>query len=187
MSISIPTNYLKAALLVAAKNDIRYYLDAVNIIYKGGDVVRLESTNGSSAWVHEFKFAADPNLQPFSILASRDALEAACKLHKTHVVVTASNVGGIPAVVDGRFPDISRVFPTDLTSVTNGVYDPEITLALQKAARMVQGKYGVFWFFGTTVGGSCLCIVNTNHKFIGFAMPLRVETDLSKITLPSPN
>lgn len=119
---------LKALLHIAATNDIRFYMKAINIRQESEHTLRLEATNGDVAmWVRHHTL---PQLLPVgeTQLVDRASLANALKLGQAELHVDAGVLmyGQMPlTMVDCiGFPDFDRVIPakhSDIPSADIGV------------------------------------------------------------------
>ena len=139
-TITIETHVLKAHLIIAPKNDVRFYLNGILV-----DTVnrRIVSTDGHCMLVTRFDAdAIDGPVVPDFIIG-RDQLSTGIKTtaKKMPTVITYDQatvtVGSvIGTVIDGRFPDVARVIPTTLSGETSH-YDAELVNRVSDALIMV--------------------------------------------------
>ena len=183
MLLTIKTNELKALLLCAAKNDIRYYLNGVHFESTPHGIIAA-STDG-----HRLLCINLPNEQAEGIkaLIPRALIEAAVKT-KAQVIdisidganVTLSsagqNVSG--SLTDGVFPDFRRVIPEKISGVLGNEFNNEYLVDFDKIGKLVNGgKASVLQNSG------CTALVKFgNPDVIGVIMPLRhdLPTDLTR-------
>ena len=126
MKTTLLTANLSAALLIAPKNDIRYYLNGVHLSFHHGDdsnTVDIVSTNGHMLFKSTQTLDYDEGAQTadFSLTIPRDAVETVCRtarINKRKFVSLESLPDGrymlgdvVFATVDGKFPDYGRVIP----------------------------------------------------------------------------
>lgn len=121
MTLSIPTNLLRAVMLASANKDIRYYLNGV-FIECGDDAVILVATDGHRLHAGHVS-VADPVRAGQSWIVPIDALKKALTGYRAATIdLDNARVGNVTYTpVDGRFPDWRRVVPR-LTNV--GVCPP---------------------------------------------------------------
>lgn len=123
-TIHLPINTLRAALLFAAKQDVRYYLIGVRIRVEASGLAQLHATDG-----HRLLIARIPPVLEGSasaeldVILPRDAVEAMLKtkgLAKAAPTIELQVTGdkfslrgaGVEmsgALIDGRYPDVTRV------------------------------------------------------------------------------
>jgi hypothetical protein len=116
-NFTIDARQIKAAMLMMAKNDVRYYLNG--LLIGGGKVV---ATDGHRMIVVDSKTSTfDPTI--FSIKGKLPARAMSCEfvfIGEDYGVVTSKDCrdNDIDAVVkfsiiDGKYPDYKKVIPTD--------------------------------------------------------------------------
>lgn len=111
-------NVLQGLLTAAAKKDARYYLLGIHVkVNLGGEVV-LEATDGHMAM--QLTLQENPGFPTDTCtILDRKSLEQALKLPEAALVWHEGQYyyGPLPvATIDGRFPDVSRVLPKNLTA-----------------------------------------------------------------------
>lgn len=172
-SFALPQQVLHDVLLLVqyamAQQDIRYYLNGLLLVLEGNEI-RVVATDG-----HRLSYAAG-KLERVQdkrevILPRKAVLELAKQLGRSEepvnvqvfanqVKFTFGNVELVTKVIDGKFPDYTRVIPIN--------YQKQITLkravllqALQRAAILSNEKFrGVRWM----LTGSSLRISCTNNE-----------------------
>jgi len=135
-SVSIPAGMLRAALMHAAKRDVRYYLNGV---YVEPARQRVTATDGHRMYVGRF---SDAGADGPGFIIPRDALELALKAHKAahgrdadtaalHIVAdgAALKLGATVSAtaIDARFPDVERVIPRSTSGVVAGLNADYVT------------------------------------------------------------
>lgn len=130
--INVPLRTLKAALHVAAKGDIRFYLNGVFVLAWANET-RCVATDGHmlAAMRVEQDNEVPAGDAPVELIIPRDVLDG-IKATATHVQSTACVLEGpddagrwtlqvgasemrVFAPVDGKFPEYSRVIPSRVT------------------------------------------------------------------------
>ena len=139
--MQIPTAHLKAALLFAAKKDVRYYLNAV-LIEWDIDNVSIVATDG-----HRLFAATHPvneTVEPGSVIVNYEDVKRALTGYKAetieftpnadHLLQTATlgSVSFLPS--DGTYPDWRRVVPAKISGEA-AQFDPRYVGDLAKAAK----------------------------------------------------
>ena len=112
MTLLIPTAMLKAALVCASTDQVRYYINGVYVDPAGF----LVSTDGCRLFCGKLDGAL-----PFEgWTIPRDAIKRALAGYKAHdIEVARDRVGDVACQpVDGAFPDWRRVVPPQLSGVT---------------------------------------------------------------------
>jgi DNA polymerase-3 subunit beta len=171
--ISLPQKALRELLLLVqyamAQQDIRYYLNGLLLLLDGGQV-RVVATDG-----HRLSYAARPLGQQVEkrevILPRKAVLELGRLLGDVDDALTieifASQVrftfGGIvltTKIIDGKFPDYTRVVPTNYQRRFS-IKRSDLLQSLQRAAILSNEKFrGVRWM----IGGGGLKISCTNNE-----------------------
>jgi DNA polymerase-3 subunit beta len=187
MQFTIKTNELKALLLCAAKNDIRYYLNGVHFESSANGIIAA-STDG-----HRLLCINLPSEQAEGIkaLIPRALIEAAIKT-KAPVIdikieggnVTLSsagqNVSG--SITDGVFPDYRRVIPEKVSGIQGNEFNNEYLVDFDKIGKLVDG--GKASVLQNDVGMSALVHFD-NQNVIGVIMPLRHEAPKGTVLRPA--
>jgi DNA polymerase-3 subunit beta len=126
MKTEISVNYLTAALVIAPKSDIRYYLNGVNMAFKHGEessVLEVVSTDGHMLFkaVQTLKYSEDTQTADFSMIIPRDVVDTAVRTAK-RVKRSTITLEALPdgrymlgetvfATIDGKYPDYERIVP----------------------------------------------------------------------------
>jgi DNA polymerase III subunit beta len=114
LEITVPTNYLRAALICASTKKVRYYLNGVYVDPDGF----LVSTDGHRAFVGKIDLTDVPAFDGWIIC--RDVLKRALTGYKARdIVISPTRTGNIACKpVDGVFPEWRRVVTSELSGVT---------------------------------------------------------------------
>src|SRR5256885_2204918 len=152
-----------------AQQDIRYYLNGLLMVVDGGEL-RLVATDG-----HRLAFASLPLetsmprqeaivprktvLELTKLLADSDD-EVRIELSATQAAFSFGAIELVSKLVDGKFPDYTRVIPTQHKNSMQIQSDP-LRQALQRAAILSNEKFrGVRW----VLGDASLKIVSSNAE-----------------------
>ncbi len=187
MQLTIKTNELKALLLCAAKNDVRYYLNGVHFESTPGGIIAA-STDG-----HRLLCVNLPNEQAEGVkcLIPRALIEAAVKT-KAQVIdvmidgqqVTLSsagqNVSG--SLTEGVFPDFRRVIPEKVSGIQGNEFNNEYLVDFDKIGKLING--GKASVLQNDVGMSALVRFG-NPDVIGVIMPFRHEAPKGTVLRPA--
>lgn len=173
--ISMSQKQLRDLLLLVqyamAQQDIRYYLNGLLLVLEGKHV-RVIATDG-----HRLSYASGQQQQEQEkreVILPRKAVQELAKLladsedpvevelYASQVVFRFANVELVTKVIDGKFPDYSRVIPTN--------YQKHITLeraqllqSLQRAAILSNEKFrGVRWVL--TAGSLRISCTNNEQE-----------------------
>ena len=170
---SLPQKVLRRQLSLVhyamAQQDIRYYLNGLLMVVDAGEL-RLVATDG-----HRLAFASlaleasmpkqeaivprKTVLELTKLLADSDD-EVRIELSGSQAAFTFGSIELVTKLVDGKFPDYTRVIPTQHKNVLQAQREP-LRQALQRAAILSNEKFrGVRW----VLGDSSLKIVSSNAE-----------------------
>lgn len=203
MKLTIQSDVLKALLIVAAKSDVRYYLNGVCIDARANGDVVLVATDGHRLLAVPMAVDDVEELAPGEYIIPRDVL-AAVKPNKAgrttfplQLEVTAPApvpdperpdvmVQGRPsftltgattatgATIDGRFPDWRRVMPSNTTGEP-GQYNPAYVGDFGAVARLLTGRDSYPIFHQSGAGSALVSRLGMNA--LGVLMPMRVDAE----------
>lgn len=128
-------NILKACVTVAAKKDIRFYLNAVHIRKNRDGKLVIESSDGHMGLMVTCHNVPGFDIAAENVLIDRKDVENALKVFKLINSVTdcaIETLGFTP--VDGRFPDLERA----LRIYDEPKQDPEVGINVEKMERMTK-------------------------------------------------
>ena len=185
MQFTIKTNELKALLLCAAKNDIRYYLNGVHFESSANGIIAT-STDG-----HRLLCINLPSEQAEGIkaLIPRALIEAAVKTKAPTIDITidgdkvtltsmGQNVSG--SITDGVFPDFRRVIPNSVSGIQGNEFNNEYLVDFDKIGKLVNGgKASIL-----QNSGSAALVKFDNDAVIGVIMPFKHDLPTS-LTRPA--
>ena len=161
--LQILTNQLKAAVLMAATKDVRYYLKGVCITVEEDGTVHIKATDGTVAFEDVAPNKCETQKGPFAIIIPLDAAKVAAKTKGPVVQLSALPDGKyliadtVFAPLDGLFPDTDRIFARRDSSFDNTVahYDFELLARCQTAMRTALGSKGYYRVQNSPVGLMC--------------------------------
>ena len=182
---TIKTNELKALLICAAKNDIRYYLNGIHFESTSNGIIAA-STDG-----HRLLCINLPDQQAEGIkaLIPRALIEAAVKTKAQVIDITidgpsvtlssmGQNVSG--SIGEGVFPDFRRVIPEKVSGIQGNEFNNEYLVDFDKIGKLVNGgKASVL-----QNSGSAALVKFDNDAVIGVIMPFKHELPTS-LTRPA--
>ena len=203
MKLTIPHAILKALLLVASKQDVRYNLKGVCIDVRAGDVT-LVSTNGYVLLAVPYLDDVEGDRLIGQWIVPREALEAVkpCKVGRTTLPIAVEIIPGVqtpdperPGVtigapdtititgatttttkpVDGVYPDWRRVMPGS-ASLKVAQFDPAL-IATFGDVRSLLGGSEEFKPVIHHNGRDGALVSGLGRDALGVIMPLRVDTD----------
>lgn len=195
MKITIDHSVIKALLICAAKQDVRYYLKGVLVDVRASDVT-LVTIDGHRLLAYPVATDAIEALAPGQYIIPREALEAVkpCKAGRITLPITIeidtvkgleNKITGATSVVtpliDGKFPDWRRVMPKTVSGEPTQ-YNPEYVSGFGDICKLLGGKYGPY----INHNGSSAAPVTNLGPALGVIMPLRLDGDDVKFsTLPA--
>lgn len=198
--ISFKLQWLKAAALIAAHNDIRYYLNGV-LVEVLPEEARLVSTDGHRMVI--FRKAVAHTLPPVRLIVPTliiDMVKPDPK-HKHDAAIAYSNATDRAALeyrgvaiqftpIDGRYPEYGQTMNKAATpSGTIGHFNATY---LADFKRCVQVAFGEDSLYSPTVwhngDGPAAITYKGRDDFFGIVMPMRASDSFSppKWTLPAP-
>ena len=143
MKLKISKLLLEGALMFQAKQDVRYYLNGICFMPDG----RVAATDGHRAMIaskHENKIKSNVII---SISKSPTKNYSYAVIDTKAKIVTYHNnfdvlVGaGICSEVDGKFPDIDRVIPTQTAPAEQIGFNAKYLADVEKLAKLFNPKY----------------------------------------------
>jgi DNA polymerase-3 subunit beta len=214
MKLTIKPEYLKSLLLIAAKDDIRFYLNGVNIDARqnGATVdVTLVATDGhrllalaldkedvEAALVGNWTIdrallesvkpvKAGKNEFPLtlSLTIAEPSQDSEGRTVLANPVVTLQGATtATGTVVDGRFPDWRRVMPATADGISSQ-YDHEYLYSFGKVGRMLFGnKKDCACVIHHNGNGAALVTFSGAPYAIGVLMPMRVGVEAGAVPHP---
>ncbi len=135
-TLVVPAAMLKAALLCASDEQVRYYLRGVYVDPKGF----LVSTDGHRLFCGRIDLPEGAAAFDGWIIC-RDVLKRALTGYKADLIeISPSRVGDVACrPIDGSFPDWRRVIPTDLSGVA-AQFNPAYIADMGKIGDLLRGK-----------------------------------------------
>lgn len=176
MTLSIPTNILKAVSLFASKEETRYYLNGV-CVEAEQDAIRLIATDGHRLFTARIDCE---NLESFeAFIIPSDAIKRALTGNKDESVELAIKPYSLASVsfapIEGSFPDWRRVAPSEVSGVPSQL-NTEYFADFGKAAKFLNGGRKAFAGQGVFIAhnGTAPCVVTFQRDdCIGLLMPMR--------------
>lgn len=194
VSVSLPARYLHAALAIAAKKDVRYYLNGI-YLHTVGKELRLVATDGHRLLVISMANEKELPWGEAGIILPREQLDRIAKYigkdeetlidvafgigHPTAAIVEAGGMARFAVTpVEGKFPEYVRVMdgagnvfaaqrePSDTTCVDS---------AYLKSAGMVAALLGsktIFPFVGASSRDACVFTFGNAPGALLYVMPV---------------
>jgi DNA polymerase-3 subunit beta len=134
--LTIPTAYLKAALICASTEQARYYLNGVYVDPKGFIV----STDGHRLFCAQIDLGDQAPFDGWII--PRDAIKQALNGYKGDVIeITQTRVGVVSCrPIDGTFPDWRRAMPEKEPTQVPAQFNPAYVADFGKIGDLLAGK-----------------------------------------------
>ena len=191
--MQIPTTHLKAALLFAAKKDVRYYLNGV-LIEWSNDNVSIVATDGHRLFAATCPI--DESVEPGSVIISYDDVKRALTGYKAecieftpngeHLLHTATLGSVAFQPMDGTYPDWRRVVPAEISGEA-AQFDPRYVGDLAKAAKALGVKDGQAHIYHNGMSGA-LVTFGGREDCCAILMPMRpgeMNTDQHALNVAS--
>ena len=187
MKITLKTSVLRAALICAAKKDLRYYLQGVCISINGPDVAMVYGTDGHILFAGQCPIVCHvaPENYGFDLIIPSDAIKA---MDKKADFVTLVTIPSLPKdyyvlgntsfqAIDARYPDISRVVPARdaFSELKISYFDPELIVKGNEALAMYYGAKKGKVFPLSQRGDYSGAIHNNQNDAVVVVMPMRNE------------
>jgi hypothetical protein len=187
MKITLKTSVLRAALICAAKKDIRYYLQGVCVSINHPQIAMVYGTDGHILFAGQCPIDVidAPAEYGFQIIIPSDTIKAIDK--KAEFIDLETIEGGAKdyyllgnarfQAIDARYPDISRVVPSrDLfTELKPSNFDPELLVKGNEALAMFYGAKKGKVFPLHQRGNDSGTIHNNQNDAVIVVMPMRSD------------
>jgi DNA polymerase-3 subunit beta len=190
MKITIDHNIVKALLICAAKQDIRYYLKGICVDARANGDVVLATTDGHRLLAYPVATDAIEALAPGQYIIPREALEAVkpCKAgrHMLPITIEIDTAKGlenkitgatstVTPLIDGKFPDWRRVLPKTVSGEP-AQYQAEYLGDFGRIADLLGTKQPHIHY-----NGSAAAIVGNLGAALGVLMPMRSDAEFSAL------
>ena len=187
MKITLKTSVLRAALICAAKKDLRYYLQGVCVSINNPNVAMVYGTDGHILFAGQspIEVIEAPENYGFDLIIPSDTIKA---IDKKADFVTLVTIPSLPKdyyvlgntsfqAIDARYPDISRVVPSrDLFSeLKPSNFDPELLVKGNEALAMFYGAKKGKVFPLHQRGNDSGTIHNNQNDAVVVVMPMRSD------------
>jgi hypothetical protein len=185
MKITLKTNVLRAALICAAKKDIRYYLQGICISFNHPEVAMVCGTNGHILFAGQcpIDVIEAPDAYGFEIIVPGDVIKG---LDKKAEVVMLETIDSMPKgyyvlgnsrfqAIDARFPDISRVIPSRdaFAEIKPSYFKPEYLCTANEALAMYYGDKKDKCYSLAQRGDASGVVHNERNDALVVVMPMR--------------
>lgn len=188
--IKIKLSVLLSALIIAPKNDVRYYLNGINI-----SVDCVVATDGHRLFKYDLKgsyekdgdneFADEGDeFESFIIpresitqisksLTAKERKEAIVEITKVddkyHLICGSTAVYFDP--IDGKYPDHKRVIPKDYDVKPHGSYNWSYMADFQKISKLLGNKFGTARLLPNDFNSALVLLPDDNATCV--IMPMR--------------
>lgn len=185
MKITLKTSVLRAALLCAAKKDLRYYLQGICISFNHPEVAMVCGTNGHILFAGQcpIDVIEAPDAYGFEIIVPADVIKG---LDKKAEVVMLETIDSMPKgyyvlgnsrfqAIDARFPDISRVIPSRdaFAELKVSYFKPEYLCTANEALAMYYGDKKDKCYSLAQRGDASGVVHNERNDALVVVMPMR--------------
>ena len=188
MKITLKTSVLRAALICAAKKDLRYYLQGVCVSINHPDIAMVYGTDGHVLFAGQCPIVVidAPEAYGFQIIIPSDTIKAIDK--KSEFIDLETIDGGAKdyyllgnarfQAIDARYPDISRVGPSrdSFSELKPSNFDPELLVKGNEALAMFYGAKKGKVFPLHQRGNDSGTIHNNQNDAVVVVMPMRNES-----------
>jgi DNA polymerase III subunit beta len=181
MQLEIQNDTIKALVVIAAKGDIRYYLNAVCLDVRDNDACLVATDGHRMIAVPVELFAGSSPRKPGQYIIPREILESIKPYKKTPITLAVDTGAASVTVstgatdvssklIDGHYPEWRKVIPLTVSGET-GQFDSDYIGSFGKAHKLLGGKYspGIFH------NGTGAARISLAGNAVGVLMPLRVD------------
>jgi hypothetical protein len=185
MKITLKTSVLRAALLCAAKKDIRYYLQGICISFNHPEIAMVCGTNGHILFAGQcpIDVIEAPEAYGFEIIVPGDVIKG---LDKKADVVMLETIDSMPKgyyvlgnsrfqAIDAKFPDVSRVIPSRdaFAEIKPSYFKPEYLCTANEALAMFYGDKKDKCYSLAQRGDASGVVHNERNDALVVVMPMR--------------
>lgn len=156
--MKIETNVLKGLIEFAATGDVRYYLNGIYVKQTGRDI-RMIASDGhtlATATLEDDTWEGDDDIAVIIPLETVKAIKTKRDhvwLEKqatdnAYILTDHAGMGLLFNGIEGRYPDIARIWPSHDPDGKAGTFNPEYVARIGKCAKMQKEKtYNVgYWY-----------------------------------------
>lgn len=187
-TIQIKYNVLKAAAILSSKKDVRYYLQGV-LIQATPNETRAVATDGHLLGAIQDLSAANDTAGMIELIVPRDVIDRLKaparsadiwvrleRLDDQQWRMTHGTTSQLFEAVDGRFPDYSRVIPTEASGEAAQI-DPGLIGRMHSAICTAAGSKRAHMELRLNGTGPAMAHMAATEplNFVGVIMPLRPE------------
>ena len=182
------SSMLNSALVFAAKKDVRYYLNGLNIYHKNGFIKAIAATDGHCLQVLTNSTNVNELGELDSFIVPYDDCKRLVAIFSTEDInsVAIDEILKHVKPIDGRYPDVKRVIPDskaiEINQMVMGInykYLAKIGQSMTKLSKSIrlQSEGAVFTFYGADKAVKAevkenICLDGIDVLFI--VMPMRL-------------
>jgi hypothetical protein len=189
MKITLKTSVLRAALICAAKKDLRYYLQGICVSINHPNIAMVYGTDGHVMFAGQcpIEVIDAPTAYGFEIIIPSDTIKAIDK--KAEFIDLETIDGGAKdyyllgnarfQAINARYPDISRVVPSRdaFTEQKISYFDPEFIVRGNEALAMYYGTKKRKVFFSLLQRGDYSGVIHDGkNDALVVIMPMRNDS-----------
>lgn len=143
MKLKISKLLLEGALMFQAKNDVRYYLNGICFMPDG----RVAATDGHRAFIankHDNKITDNVIVSVSKSPTKRydyAIIDTKSKIATYHDELDVMVGAGICELIDGKFPDIDRVFPKQTAPAEQIGFNAKYLADVEKCAKLFNPRF----------------------------------------------
>ncbi len=192
-TFTIQPSHLRAFLLFAAKEDVRYYLNGIRVTTASG-APEWHATDGHRLIIHR---APADTAYPVDVdvIIPRAAIEQvlkACTRKTESVAITvdgaaitlAADSARVDAIaIDGKYPDVSRVVPKQISGEAAG-FNAHYLADCARASALIRNVDKNSPFMGIGYNGMGPALVILSDAAFALVMPMRMDREPAKVTVP---
>ena len=200
--ITIDKKALKAMSFLAAKDDVRYYLNGIYVEY-GPMETRLVATNGHVLGIHRSDAKGENDESAIgNLIIPNEAVKSMCAWktdkHIHTITLKPLNEGAtefradycgnniVFSPTDGKYPHYRKVFPQKVSGKT-AQFDAQYLYALSKTAETLLDKKHkkAYMHIGHNGDGGALVELCGVENFIGVIMPICADDEVIPVSAPA--
>lgn len=166
--LNLTKDQLKAALICAAKKDIRTYLNGV-YFDPAGYVVTMDG--------HRLLIQKTAAFEGDGFIVPRASVEGAVKMCGKYqtIEVTRSTIGAVQYMpIDERFPDWRKVTPESVSGEPAS-FDADYVADFKRIQEIITGRTSWFTASAIACNGAATAICQIDDGVFGVIMPLRLN------------
>jgi DNA polymerase-3 subunit beta len=203
MKFTLKKSQVKGMLLLAGKEDIRYYLNGLHVMQDGRGTI-LEATTSPMAGrlrIDQTPVLLAENEKRKSVIIKRaDAEKLIQEKAKSDYMIDVevddkkivAKVSGVTyefTAEDASYPDLDRIVPKPYQAKV-AWFDPELVSTMGKAIETIYGikkkdskELAAKWCLVPNGDGASLAVVSDSEDFYGLLMPMKKGT-LDNVSAP---